>query len=127
MESAPFEKMLYDNAQLVSHASTVKPGRLRKGTLPGGGVPNPEFHRTEMTSPRAWLLTPPSTPIAAKERRENFIPGRKQDRLHPADERLSTVFCDFYQVKKVGNWERTDVLYRRENVEKTSAEHGTTE
>ena len=116
-----FEKMLYDNAQLVSLYSeawqVTKKERYQEVVFQ-----TLEFIEREMTSPEGGFYSSLDADSEGEEGKFYTWQKTEIDSIL-ADERLSTVFCDFYQVKKAGNWERTNVLYRRENVEKTSAEH----
>lgn len=116
-----FEKMLYDNAQLVSLYSkawqVTKKERYREivfQTL--------EFIGREMTSPEGGFYSSLDADSEGEEGKFYTWQKAEIDSIL-ADERRSAVFCDFYQVKKGGNWEHTNVLYRKDNIEKILDEY----
>ncbi|MCB0579988.1 MAG: thioredoxin domain-containing protein, partial [Phaeodactylibacter sp.] len=115
-----FEKMLYDNAQLASLYSkawqVTKKERYREivfQTL--------EFIGREMTSPEGGFYSSLDADSEGEEGKFYTWQKAEVDSIL-ADERRSAVFCDFYQVKKGGNWEHINVLYRKDNVEKILTE-----
>ena len=116
-----FEKMLYDNAQLVSLYSkawqVTKKEQYREVVFE-----TLDFIGREMTAPEGAFYSSLDADSEGKEGRFYTWQKSEIDSIL-ADERLSAVFCDFYQVKTRGNWERTNILYRKENNEKILTEY----
>lgn len=119
-----FEKMLYDNAQLASLYSkawkVTKEERYREVVFE-----TLEFIEREMTSPEGGFYSSLDADSEGEEGKFYTWQKAEIDSIL-ADERMSAVFCALYQVKKGGNWENTNVLYRKENAEKILTEYNLT-
>ncbi len=116
-----FEKMLYDNAQLVSLYSkawqVTKEERYQDVVFQ-----TLEFIEREMASPEGGFYSSLDADSEGEEGKFYTWQKAEIDSIL-ADERQSAIFCGFYQVKEEGNWERHNVLYRSENVEKILTEY----
>ncbi|MEX1241988.1 MAG: thioredoxin domain-containing protein, partial [Cyclobacteriaceae bacterium] len=117
-----FEKMLYDNGQLVSlyaHAYKVTKdetySRVINETL--------EFINREMTSPEGGFYASLNADSEGEEGK--FYVWTKEeieDVLNPKTAKLVT---DYYQVKKSGNWEHDkNILYRKEGMNTFAKRNG---
>jgi len=119
-----FEKMLYDNAQLASLYSkawqVAKNERYREAVFQ-----TLEFIEREMTSPEGGFYSSLDADSEGEEGKFYTWQKAEVDSIL-ADERQSAIFCDYYQLKKGGNWEGTNVLYRKESVEKILTEYNLT-
>ena len=101
-----FEKMLYDNAQLVSlysqayrHSPKADYERVIRQTL--------EFMKREMTSPEGGFYSSQEIKKALGE------------------EALSKLFVDFYQISTAGNWEKgKNVLIAQGSIDAYAAKKG---
>ncbi|MCF8245417.1 MAG: thioredoxin domain-containing protein, partial [Saprospiraceae bacterium] len=107
-----FEKMLYDNAQLVSLYSqafqvTKNPDyqRIVEETL--------AFIERELTSPDGAFYS--SLDADSEGEEGKFYVWTKQEiGTVLADEKMTAAFCDFYEVSEKGNWEDgKNILHRK--------------
>ncbi len=106
-----FEKMLYDNAQLVSlysHAyqATQNPlyGEIVDETL--------LFLKREMTSPEGGFYASINADSEGEEGK--FYVWTRTEITQTLDQRTATLLTDFYNVTDSGNWERgKNVLYTK--------------
>lgn len=99
-----FEKMLYDNAQLVSlysQAYRLSPNENYAGVI----RQTMDFMEREMTSPEGGFY---SSQDADSEGEEGTFYVWREDEIKKAlgDEALAALFLDYYQVTAQGNWEK---------------------
>ena len=107
-----FEKMLYDNGQLVSLYAAAY--QLTKKTLYKETIEQSlDYIKGEMTSPEGGFY---SSLDADSEGEEGKFYVWKKSEIDSilADEKISQIFNDFYQVKKNGNWEHTNILFTKQ-------------
>ncbi len=118
-----FEKMLYDNAQLVSLYSqayqvTKNPGykRVVEETL--------DFIKKELTSPEGAFYS--SLDADSEGGEGNFYVWQKQEiDSILGDAKASAIFCDFYEIKPKGNWEAgKNILHRKKPVSDVAKKYG---
>ncbi|MCB0616745.1 MAG: thioredoxin domain-containing protein, partial [Phaeodactylibacter sp.] len=116
-----FEKMLYDNAQLVSLYSkaylVTQKERYREVALE-----TLKFVERELTSPEGGFYSSLDADSEGEEGKFYTWQKTEIDSIL-ADERQSAVFCDYYQVKKGGNWEKTNILYPGNDTDKILTEY----
>jgi uncharacterized protein len=118
-----FEKMLYDNAQLISLYSQAyrltrkeEYARLIRQTL--------DFIAREMTSPEGGFY---ASLDADSEGEEGtfYVWTEEQIRKSLGDEALSKIFLDYYQITPSGNWERgKNVLFAKDSETAFAREKG---
>jgi len=118
-----FEKMLYDNAQLVSlYAQAFQVSRdplyqqVVEETL--------AFIERELSDPAGGFY---SSLDADSEGEEGKFYVWKKEEIDSLLGDQSEVFCDYYEVKNGGNWEHTNILYRRETADKVAKKHKITQ
>ncbi len=107
-----FEKMLYDNAQLVSLYSqafqVTKNGeyqRIVEETL--------TFIERELTSPDGAFYSSLDADSDGEEGKF-YVWEKKEIEAVLADEKMAATFCDFYEVSEKGNWENgKNILHRK--------------
>jgi len=116
-----FEKMLYDNAQLVSlysHAfqQTGKPlyEKVVKETL--------EFIAREMSEENGGFYSSLDADSEGEEGKFYVWEKEAIDSIL-GDEQTAKIFNDYYEVKQRGNWEEVNILYRKKIAEKISDEY----
>lgn len=115
-----FEKMLYDNGQLVSLYSKAyqltknkEYKRIVYQTL--------EFIERELTSPEDGFY---SSLDADSEGEEGKFYVWKKKEIEQVLGKDAALFCDFYNVNALGNWEhKQNILLRSENTEKLTKKH----
>lgn len=115
-----FEKMLYDNGQLISlyaHAYKVtkKPlyAEVIRETL--------AFTQREMTSPEGGFY---ASLNADSEGEEGKFYVWTAEEMQPAlDEQLARLTGDYYQVTKPGNWEHGENILHRESTKEAFAKN----
>jgi uncharacterized protein len=104
-----FEKMLYDNAQLVSlyaHAYQITRKPLYAQTV----RETLEFIKREMTSPEGGFYTSLNADSEGEEGK--FYVWTKDEVVQALDKNIATLVLDYYHVTDSGNWEdRKNILY----------------
>ena len=116
-----FEKMLYDNGQLVSLYS--KAFQVTKNPLYRQVVEQTlDFVAREMTSKEGGFY---SSFDADSEGEEGKFYVWTKEEIETAlkDAELSKIFNDYYEVKAGGNWEHSNILYRKQSDEKVAKKH----
>jgi uncharacterized protein YyaL (SSP411 family) len=111
-----FEKMLYDNGQLVSvyaQAYQITKNPLYKNTI----EQTLEFIKRELTSPEGGFYSSLDADSEGKEGKFYVWSEMEIDSLI-ANDRDAKIFKTHYDVSKNGNWEHTNIL----NVKKTIEE-----
>ncbi len=116
-----FEKMLYDNGQLVSmYANAFK---LTKNPLYEKVVTQTlEFIQREMTSPEGGFYSSYDADSEGEEGKFYVWQAEEIDSILQ-DETLSELFKDYFEVHPRGNWEDTNILYIRQEAEKVAANY----
>ncbi|MBI1228015.1 MAG: DUF255 domain-containing protein [Bacteroidetes bacterium] len=107
-----FEKMLYDNAQLVSLYSqafqvtkNLEYQRIVEQTL--------DFVERELTAPDGAFYSSLDADSDGEEGRF-YVWEKKEIQAALADEKMAAAFCDFYEVSEKGNWEDSkNILHRK--------------
>jgi uncharacterized protein YyaL (SSP411 family) len=121
-----FEKMLYDNAQLVSLYSqayqvTKNPGykKVVEETL--------DFIKREMTSPEGAFYS--SFDADSEGEEGQFYVWKKQEiDSILGDAQASELFCDFFGIKPKGNWEAgKNILHQKKTAAEVAKNHGLNE
>jgi uncharacterized protein YyaL (SSP411 family) len=108
-----FEKMLYDNGQLVSLYSNAykatkdeRYAEVIRETL--------EFIKREMTSPEGGFYSSLNADSEGEEGK--FYVWTREEIKEALGEKTAALIIEYYQVKKSGNWEHgKNILYRKEN------------
>ncbi len=110
-----FEKMLYDNAQLVSlysKAYLLTGNDLYKNVV----FQTTEFIKNEMTSPENAFY---SSYDADSEGEEGKFYVWTKAEIDDLLKEKSKLFCDYYNVSNIGNWENgKNILYVNEKSDK---------
>ena len=110
-----FEKMLYDNAQLVSlysYAYQVTKKPLYKRVV----VQTLEFIKREMTSSESAFY---SSYDADSEGEEGKFYVWKKEEIDKVLGEDSKLYCDYYNISTIGNWEHgNSILLIKENEDK---------
>jgi uncharacterized protein YyaL (SSP411 family) len=121
-----FEKMLYDNAQLISLYSQAY--QLTQNPLYEQVIRETlAFISRELTAPNGGFYASLDADSEGKEGAFYTWPVRELDSLL-TDEAQNALFQSFYEVKRRGNWEDGEnILYRRTSLEEAAAESGLTE
>ncbi len=116
-----FEKMLYDNGQLVSmYANAYK---VTKDPLYEKVVSQTlEFIKSEMTSKEGGFYSSYDADSEGEEGKFYVWEAEEIDSILQ-DESLSELFKDYYEVNPVGNWENTNILYVRQDAEKVAGKY----
>jgi uncharacterized protein YyaL (SSP411 family) len=119
-----FEKMLYDNAQLVSlysHAYQELGSPLYQKVV----EETLTFIERELSDESGGFY---SSLDADSEGEEGKFYVWKKSTIDSLlnDERVASIFNDYYEVKKGGNWEHVNILYRKKNEEKILSEYNLT-
>jgi len=121
-----FEKMLYDNGQLISLYSDAF--ALSKNPLYEKTVRQTlEFIKRELTDKSGGFY---SSLDADSEGEEGKFYVWKKAEIDAVltDEKVNNIFCDYYEVSKKGNWEHgNNILHRKSSSQKTAKKHGLTE
>lgn len=116
-----FEKMLYDNAQLVSLYSNAY--RISGRTLYREVVEETmAFLRREMSDPDGGFYSALDADSEGVEGRFYVWSHEELAGLFKEDD--LTLLCDYYSVTRQGNWEQGNILYRRESDEDFAGRHG---
>ncbi|WP_374164593.1 thioredoxin domain-containing protein [Arcticibacter sp. MXS-1] len=121
-----FEKMLYDNAQLVSLYTEAWQSRKEK-LYERAVFETLEWVRREMTSPEGGFYSALDADSEGVEGKFYTFTQEELNQLLPEEERM--VFCAFFNVTESGNWpeERTNVLIRIDDDARVALQLGLTE
>lgn len=113
-----FEKMLYDNGQLVSLYSEAY--QLTKNPLYKKVVEETlEYTKREMTHPDGGFYS--SLDADSEGEEGKFYVWKKSEIDSLLGDDLAKVFNEFYEVKKSGNWEhKKNILHRSSSAEKVA-------
>ena len=110
-----FEKMLYDNAQLVSLYS--KAYQLTKNPLYKKIVLETlDFVKWEFTSEEGGFYSSYDADSEGEEGKF-YVWDKSEIESILGDEQVSKIFSDYYEVKENGNWEDNNILYRKKSSE----------
>ena len=117
-----FEKMLYDNAQLISlyaEAFTWNPDPLYKKVVEG----IVSFSLRELTSPQYGFYSALDADSEGKEGKFYIFTKTEIEEILGSDAEL---FCIYYHITDDGNWEeeQSNVLFRNENDAELAAKSG---
>jgi uncharacterized protein len=116
-----FEKMLYDNAQLVSlyaHAYQVTKDPLYSNVVES----TTEFIERELTSPEGGFFSSLNADSEGEEGR--FYVWTKREIENILDSMTAELFIDYYSIKEAGNWENgKNILYVQTPPEKFLKQH----
>lgn len=118
-----FEKMLYDNGQLVSlyaEAYQYSGSLLYKNVV----AETLEFIRRELTSPEGGFY---SALDADSEGVEGKFYCWTRDELKGILSDDEEIFSTYYNVTEEGNWEETNILHRKEDDKVIANAHGLSE
>ncbi len=113
-----FEKMLYDNGQLVSLYSEAY--QLTKNPLYRKVVVETlEYTKREMTNPEGGFYS--SLDADSEGEEGKFYVWKKSEIDSLLGDDFAKVFNEFYEVKKSGNWEhKNNILHRKSSDEKVA-------
>ncbi|GJM32010.1 MAG: thioredoxin [Saprospiraceae bacterium] len=116
-----FEKMLYDNGQLVSlYANTFK---LTKNPLYEKVVTQTlDFIKRDMTSEEGGFYSSYDADSDGEEGKFYIWQATEIDSIL-GDEVVSDLFKEYYEVKPRGNWEESNILYIRKDAEKLAKDY----
>lgn len=117
-----FEKMMYDNGQIVSIYS--KAFLVTKNPMYQQRVEETlEWVKREMTSPEGGFYSSLDADSEGEEGKFYVWEKMEIDSLL-ADATLETVFNDYYEIAVKGNWEhRKNILYQRKSNEEMAKKH----
>ena len=119
-----FEKMLYDNGQLISlyaHAYKVTKNPLYAEVI----QETLEFIEREMTSPEGGFYSSLNADSEGEEGK--FYVWTKEEIQQALNEKPAGLVGDYYQIKKPGNWEHgKNILYRKSTKEAFAENNGMT-
>ena len=120
-----FEKMLYDNGQLVSLYSNAY--KLTKNPLYKQIIDETlEYTKREMTSKEGGFYS--SLDADSEGEEGKFYVWTKEEIDNTiGDENKSKIFQDYYEVTANGNWEHKNILHRKQSREKVAKKHNITE
>jgi uncharacterized protein len=110
-----FEKMLYDNAQIVSlysHAYKAT-GKKQYQRVVEQSL---EFIKREMTSPEGGFYSSLDADSEGEEGQFYLWRSTEVDSLI-GDEQQAAVFKAYYGIEPQGNWEASNILYRQKNTQ----------
>ncbi|HFA50048.1 MAG TPA: thioredoxin domain-containing protein [Bacteroidetes bacterium] len=115
-----FEKMIYDNAQLVSlysNAYQVTKNPVYKSVV----TETLDFIAREMTSPEGAFYSSFDADSDGEEGKFYVWKKAEVDSILGAE--VSAVFCKYYEISKRGNWENgNNILHRKIPASKIAAE-----
>jgi uncharacterized protein len=121
-----FEKMLYDNGQLVSlysQAYQVTQNPVYKTVV----EETLTFIERELTSPEGAFYSSLDADSEGEEGKFYVWKKAEIDSI-PGDEKMAAVFDDFYEIKEKGNWEEgKNILHRRKPAAEVAQKHGISE
>ncbi len=116
-----FEKMLYDNGQLISlyaHAYQL----THQATFADIIHQSLDFIEREMTSPEGGFYS--SLNADSEEKEGKFYVWTKKEIESLLDRKTSALFIDFYNVTDSGNWEEEkNILHQRMSSENFARKH----
>ena len=117
-----FEKMLYDNGQLVSLYAQAY--QLTKNPLYKKVVEETlDFVARELTHPNGGFYSSLDADSEGEEGKFYVWTKKEIDEML-SDEMTNKIFCDYYEIKKQGNWEHgKNILYRRQPDEAFAKKH----
>ncbi|HKK78752.1 MAG TPA: hypothetical protein VJ933_03945, partial [Phaeodactylibacter sp.] len=120
-----FEKMLYDNAQLVSLYSNAfkQTGKARYRAVVEESL---TFIKREMTAPNGGFYSSLDADSEGEEGRFYVWTAATIDSLL-GDKQQATVFKAYYGVSERGNWEGVNILHQSGNAEDIQEEYGLSE
>lgn len=117
-----FEKMLYDNGQLVSlyaHAYQVTGKELYRNIA----AQTIEFVKRELTSPEGGFYSSLDAQSEGVEGKFYVWTKAEIDQVL-ADPAAAALFCDFYEVTEKGNWEEgKNILHIRKDLASVAQKH----
>jgi hypothetical protein len=120
-----FEKMLYDNAQLISlYSKAFQQGKqeLYKKVV----QQTISFVERELTHPEGYLYSALDADSEGEEGK--FYVWTKEEIESSLDEKAAKIFCDFYNVNEIGHWEHGNhILLRKETEMEFCLKHQITE
>jgi len=114
-----FEKMLYDNAQLVSlysEAYRLNPEAEYKKVV----YETLAFVERELTAPEGGFY---SSLDADSEGVEGKYYVWHKDEVESLLEEDAEIFCEYYDITTEGNWEGKNILHRKENNDVIASRH----
>ncbi len=120
-----FEKMLYDNGQLVSlyaHAYQVTQKPLYQKVV----SETLDFIAREMTSKEGGFYSSYDADSEGEEGKFYVWTKEEIDAIL-GDENESKIFNDYYEVTASGNWEHHNILYRKKEAAKIAKKYNLTE
>lgn len=120
-----FEKMLYDNGQLVSlyaKAYQLTKDDLYKQVI----IETLEFIERELTSEEGGFYSSLDADSEGEEGKFYVWSKAVTDSIL-GTERISKIFNDYYEVSSKGNWEGTNILHRKKSVEKITSAYNLTQ
>jgi hypothetical protein len=110
-----FEKMLYDNGQLVS--IYAKAYQLTKNPLYKKIIEETlDFVSREMTSPEGGFYSSYDADSEGEEGKFYVWEKAEIDSILN-DEQMAKIFAEYFEIKPNGNWEDTNILYRKKSTE----------
>ncbi len=117
-----FEKMLYDNGQLVSlyseafqHTQNPLYQKVVEKTL--------EYTAREMTNKKGGFYSSLDADSEGEEGKF-YVWKNEEVKTLLQDEQLTAVFTDYYEIKPNGNWEHgKNILHRKKTAEKVAKKH----
>ena len=120
-----FEKMLYDNAQLVSLYSNAfkQTGKARYRTVVEESL---AFIKREMTAPNGGFYSSLDADSEGEEGRFYVWTAATIDSLL-ADKQQTAIFKAYYGVSKRGNWEGVNILHHSGNAKDIQEEYSLSE
>ena len=120
-----FEKMLYDNGQLVSlyaQAYQMTGDSFYKDVI----EKTLGFIKREMTSPEHGFYSSLDADSEGEEGKF-YIWSKSEIDSIIGDERISKIFCDYYDVSDKGNWEHKNILNIVKDLDQLSSENNLSE
>ncbi len=119
-----FEKMMYDNGQLVSlYADAYK---LTKNPLYKQVVEETlEWVKNDMTSEEGGFYSSLDADSEGVEGKY-YIWTKEEIQEILGDKMKARIFGDYYEVIPGGNWEHSNILYRKQTKEKVAKKHNIT-
>lgn len=119
-----FEKMLYDNGQLVSLYSEAY--RLTKKPLYQNVVfETLNFIEREMTASDGGFYSSLDADSGGEEG-QYYVWNKAEIVEVLANDEVAEIFCDYYNVSEKGNWNGKNILHRTKSDEKLTRKYGIT-